>query len=95
MLRAALPTPDAAVIDLKVAFLGTIDIPAGLLTFDAAIYDSYIGYDDYSLSLEGDIAVRVSWGPQPDLLASVGGFHPEYSPPAFLRCRRCGGSRCA
>ena len=85
VLRAALPTPDAAVVDLKVAFLGTVDIEAGLLTFDAAIYDSYIGYGDYSLSIEGDIAVRVSWGQQPDLLASVGGFHPEYSPPAFLK----------
>jgi hypothetical protein len=85
VLRVALPTPDAAVVDLKVAFLGAIDFAAGLLSFDASIYDSFIGYADFKLSLEGDIAVRVSWGRSPDLVASIGGFHPSYTPAAHLR----------
>ncbi len=85
VLRIALPTPDAAVVDLKVAFLGSVDFAAGLLSFDASIYDSYIGYDDVKLSLEGDIAIRISWGAQPDLVATIGGFHPSYRPAAALQ----------
>jgi hypothetical protein len=85
VLRLALPTPDEAVVDIKVAFLGSIDFGAGLLSFDAAIYDSFIGYGDFKLSLEGDIAIRVSWGASPDLVASIGGFHPSYTPAAHLK----------
>ena len=85
VLRLALPDPDAAVVDLKVAFLGSIDLGAALLSFDASIYDSFIGYGDFRLSLEGDIAVRVSWGPSPDVVTSVGGFHPSYVPAAHLK----------
>ena len=68
----------------------------GLLSFDASIYDSFIGYDDFKLSLEGDIAIRICWGSQPDLVASIGGFHPSYTPggepqaagdAAAIRCR--------
>ncbi|MDF1489003.1 alpha/beta hydrolase [Tessaracoccus caeni] len=85
VLRLALPTPSEAVVDLKVAFIGGIDIGAGLLYFDASIYDSFIGYGDFKLSLEGDIAVRFCWGAKPDLVISVGGFHPGYSPAAHLK----------
>ncbi|HYN65697.1 MAG TPA: DUF6603 domain-containing protein, partial [Ornithinibacter sp.] len=85
VLRLALPTPDAAVVDLKVAFIGGIDVASSLLYFDAAIYDSYIGYGDFKLSLEGDIAIRVCWGGTPDLVASIGGFHPAYTPAAHLK----------
>ena len=84
VLQLALPTPDEAVVSIKVAFLGAIDFAEGLLSFDASIYDSYIGYEDFKLSLEGDIAIRISWGAQPDLVASVGGFHPTYKPAAHL-----------
>ncbi|MCI0688951.1 MAG: hypothetical protein L0Y54_17230 [Sporichthyaceae bacterium] len=85
VLRAALPDPKEAVLDLKVAFLGTIDIGAQLLTFDAAIYDSFIGREDFKLELEGDIAVRLSWSDQPDFVTSVGGFHPRYTPASHLK----------
>jgi len=85
VLRLALPTPDLAVVDLKVAFIGGIDIGASLLYFDAAIYDSFIGYEDFKLSLEGDIAIRLCWGATPDLVVSIGGFHPSYTPAANLK----------
>ena len=85
VLRLALPSPDLAVVDLKVAFMGAIDIPASLLSFDASIYDSYVGYEDFKLSLEGDMALRIAWGPQPDFVMSVGGFHPSFRPGAHLR----------
>ncbi len=80
--------PDEAVVDLKVAFLGALDIPGAMLSFDASIYDSFIGYDDFKLSLEGDIAIRVCWGAEPDFVVSVGGFHPTYTPRRTSTCRR-------
>jgi hypothetical protein len=84
VIRAALPTEDEAILDIKVAFLGTIDFEKGLLAFDAVIYDSYIGYNDFKFTLEGSIALRVSWGAQKDFVISVGGFHPQFSPPTYL-----------
>jgi len=85
VLRLALPDPSSAVVDLKVAFLGAIDIPGSMLSFDASIYDSYIGYADFKLRLEGDIAFRICWGATPDFVMTVGGFHPSYRPAAHLR----------
>lgn len=84
VLRAAVPTEDEAIVDIKVNFLGSIDFEKGMLSFDASIYDSYIGYGDFKFSFEGDIALRISWGEKKDFLTSVGGFHPQYSPPAHL-----------
>ena len=84
ILQAALPTAEEAVLSLKVAFLGLIDFEKGLLSFDASIYDSYLGYGDWKFSLEGDIAMRLSVGARPDFINSVGGFHPIYTPPADL-----------
>jgi hypothetical protein len=85
ILQLALPDPDDAVLKLKVAFMGAIDVEASLLSFDASIYDSYIGTEGYKLTIEGDIALRLCWGPQPEFLTSVGGFHPQYHPPAYLQ----------
>ncbi|MGN9778213.1 DUF6603 domain-containing protein [Micromonospora sp. H33] len=85
LLRATLPNPDNPVLNLKVAFLGAIDLGAALLRFDAAIFDSYIGSGDFRVTLDGDLAVRLSWGERPDFVASVGGFHPAYRPASNLR----------
>mgnify|MGYP000367030739 CR=1 FL=1 len=84
VIRAALPTEDEALVQLKVAFLGSIDFGRGLLAFDASIYDSFIGLGPFKISLEGDIAVRLSWGERPEFAITVGGFHPRYTPPAHL-----------
>ena len=85
VLRLALPDPQTAIVDLKVAFLGAVDIPGAMLSFDASIYDSYIGYADFKLRLEGDMALRISWGQTPDFVVTVGGFHPSFSPGSHLR----------
>jgi hypothetical protein len=84
ILQAALPTAEEAVLSLKVAFLGLIDFEKGLISFDASIYDSYLGYGDWKFTLEGDIAMRLSVGARPDFINSVGGFHPIYTPPTDL-----------
>lgn len=67
-------------ITLKVAFAGFIDLEKKYLSFDASIYDSKI----MTYSLSGDMAVRLFWGDRSELLLSVGGFHPSYTPPSFL-----------
>ena len=84
LLEAALPDPDEPVLVIKVAFVGAIDLGASLLRFDASIYDSYIGIGDFKITLDGDIAVRLGWGAQPDFVASIGGFHPAYHPASYL-----------
>lgn len=77
VLKAIFPDADAEIIVIQVAFLGTIDLEAGLLSFDASIYDSKL----VSFTLSGDIAVRLAWGSEPNMLLTVGGFHPSYDPP--------------
>jgi hypothetical protein len=77
VLRVALPTEELALTNIQVNFVGTIDFGKRLLSFDAALFDSRL----LTMTLEGDMAVRFSWGDQPDLLATVGGFHPSYTPP--------------
>jgi hypothetical protein len=80
VIRCILPDPDKSIIRLNVAFAGIIDFDKKLLSFDASIFDSRI----LTITLEGDMALRVSWGDQPDFLVSLGGFHPTYTPAAHL-----------
>src|SRR5262249_33315352 len=85
LLRAAVPSQDAPVVDVKVAFLGTIDFQRSILAFDASVYDSYLGTGAFKVQFEGDIALRMSWGDKKDFVASVGGFHPSYTAPSYLQ----------
>lgn len=48
-----------------------------MLSFDASLYESFI----LTMTIEGDMAVRLKWGDNPDFLISVGGFHPSFNPP--------------
>jgi hypothetical protein len=77
ILRVTLPTQDAPILDLKVAFLGVVDFQKSQLSFDASLLDSHV----VSMTLTGDMAVRVYWGDDSNLLLTVGGFHPAYTPP--------------
>ncbi len=77
VLRIALPEEHIALVNIQVNFLGTIDFGKQMLTFDASLYESYILFSP----LEGDMAVRMKWGDNPTFLISVGGFHPQFTPP--------------
>lgn len=77
VLKVALPTEQTPLVQIQVLFVGTIDFDKKMLTFDASLYESFI----LTMTLEGDMAVRLKWGDQPDFLLSVGGFHPSYTPP--------------
>ncbi|WP_394748065.1 DUF6603 domain-containing protein [Spongiimicrobium salis] len=78
VIKAALPDPEKAVLILQVNFLGIIDFENKELSFDASIFNSRL----LAFTLEGDMALRISWGEQKDFLLSVGGFHPSFTPPA-------------
>lgn len=80
VLKIVLPTEDAAVLRLQVNFVGIIDFDKGYLSFDASIYNSRI----LTFTLEGDMALRISWGATKAFLMSVGGFHPAFRPPQSL-----------
>lgn len=77
VLKIVLPDEAASIIKLQVAFVGTIDFDKKMLTFDASLYDSSV----LTMSLEGDMALRIKWGDNPNFLVSIGGFHPSYTPP--------------
>jgi hypothetical protein len=77
ILKCALPDDDAALLVLQVNFIGILDFEAQLLSFDASLYDSRVLF----LTLEGDMAVRLKWGDNAGFILSVGGFHPQYTPP--------------
>ena len=80
LIKTAIPTDEYALIKINVAFVGVIDFSNGMLSFDAGLFDSRI----VSFTLEGQMALRLSWGEQPDFAIAVGGFHPAYTPPAHL-----------
>lgn len=80
VLRVILPDEKVALVKIQVAFLGIIDFEKQMLSFDASLFDSKI----LTFGLEGDMALRLSWGEKKDFVLSVGGFHPRYNPPAHL-----------
>jgi len=77
VIKMVLPTEEAAILSLKVAFAGTIDFEAKYITFDASIFDSKL----LTFTLEGDMALRIKWGDNSNFLFTLGGFHPDFTPP--------------
>ncbi|HXL91633.1 MAG TPA: DUF6603 domain-containing protein [Streptosporangiaceae bacterium] len=76
-ITATIPDPDFALISLHVQVLGTIDFGLDQLAIDGTIYDSYL----LAYQLSGDMAMRLTWGSNPDFLFSLGGFNPQFHPP--------------
>ncbi len=74
VIKAVLPTEEAALLRLQVNFLGIIDFENKYISFDASLYDSRL----LVFTLTGDMAFRLSWGDQPVFILSVGGFHPAF-----------------
>jgi hypothetical protein len=77
VVRGILPDEKASILRLQVNFLGEIDFERRQLSFDASLFDSKL----LASTLTGDMAVRVYWGAEANLLLTVGGFHPAYQPP--------------
>ncbi len=82
---SALPTKEAAIVVLKVDFVGLIDFDRGAISFDATLAGSRLL--DWPIS--GEMAVRTGWGPSAGLVAAIGGLHPQVSvPPGFPTLQR-------
>jgi hypothetical protein len=77
-LRVALPTPDAAIVDIRADLYGEIT-PDHLLFLVSLTGSNVAGF-----ALAGDFGMLIAWGDNPDLAISAGGFHPQYTPPGEL-----------
>lgn len=77
VLRVALPTADAPLINLQVSFIGAIEFDKDRLWFFASLYDSRIVF----LTIDGEMGLLVAWGDDANFVVSVGGFHPRFAPP--------------
>ncbi|MFB9237865.1 DUF6603 domain-containing protein [Plantactinospora siamensis] len=77
VLRAVLPTAELPLLQLQVAFVGALEFDKQRLWFFAQIFDSRI----LTMPLTGGMGLVVAWGDNPDLVITVGGFHPAFRPP--------------
>jgi len=77
-IEAKLPTPAAALVHINMDALGVLDLTQGELSLDASLYDSKL----ISFTINGDMALRADWSSQREFLLAIGGFHPQFTPPA-------------
>lgn len=77
-IRAIIGLGDSlALLFLRMDVLGIIDFEQQLISIDAALVNSHaLGI----IRLTGGMAFRLSYGNNPYILMSVGGFHPRFDP---------------
>jgi hypothetical protein len=75
LIDAGLPTMDEALVELHIDVLGVMDFGAKTLAIDGSLYDSRV----LIYSVMGDLALRLSWGNNPNLIFSLGGFNPHFN----------------
>ncbi|MEJ2503210.1 MAG: hypothetical protein P8177_07805 [Gemmatimonadota bacterium] len=77
-LRALLPHEDHVLVRLQMDALGVIDWDRDEISIDAVLYDSHI----LTYVLTGEMALRARWSGERTFLLAVGGFNPNFTPPA-------------
>ena len=77
VLKAALPTVDRPLLVIQAQFVGALELDKSRLWFFAKLFDSRV----LTMTVDGGMGVLVAWGDNPDLVITVGGFHPAYRPP--------------
>jgi N-acetylneuraminic acid mutarotase len=77
VLKCALPTEELALLVLQVNFIGAFEPDKQRLWFFAQLFDSRILF----MTIDGGMGLLVAWGDSPDLVLTVGGFHPSFTPP--------------
>lgn len=83
--RLALPRKDKAIIELNLDLIGEIDQDRRRIALDGRLRDSRVA----SFPIEGEMAMRLVGGDEPNFALSIGGFHPDYRPPAdFPKLKR-------
>jgi hypothetical protein len=77
--RAGIENPGGGkpYLQIRLDILGVIDFAQQLIAFDAVLIDSTLLE---ILDLTGGAAFRLSWGSEPYVVLTVGGFHPAYNP---------------
>lgn len=77
VLRVALPADAIALIVLQVNFLGAIEFDKKRFYFFASLYESRVLF----ITIEGEMGVLAAFGADANFVISVGGFHPQFTPP--------------
>ena len=77
VLSVILPDEEAALLQLKVGFIGAYEPDKERAWFFATLYDSRV----LVMTIEGGMGVLIGWGDNPNFVISVGGFHPQFQPP--------------
>lgn len=77
ILKIALPTEDAALIQLQVNFIGAIEFDKSRMWFFATLYESRVLF----MTIEGGMGLLIAWGGDSNFVVSIGGFHPAFNPP--------------
>jgi len=77
VFRVAIPTPEAPLIIIQVAFIGAVEYDKKRLWFFASMFDSRVVF----VTLEGEMGLLVGWGDDASFVVAVGGFHPRFEPP--------------
>ena len=78
-VSALLPDAAAPAVELHMDVAGLADLTAGTLALNAVLRDSHIAG---LITLSGAMALRAELLDRPNMLLSVGGFHPAFNPPA-------------
>jgi hypothetical protein len=90
LIDAGLPTTEAALIELHIDVLGILDFGAKMLSIDGSLYDSRV----LIFSLAGNLALRLSWGDNPNFLFRWEDSTRISAPPGSM-FPKCIGSRSA
>jgi hypothetical protein len=77
VLSLALPDPDDAILELQVNFAGALEFSKSRLYFFASLFDSHLLF----ITIQGEMGLLAAWGGNANVLVSVGGFHPLFTPP--------------
>lgn len=77
-LRAILPSEEKPLVRLQMDALGVLDFSRREASLDATLYDSRL----LEFVLTGDMALRASWGANPNFVLAIGGFNPRFRAPA-------------
>jgi hypothetical protein len=75
LIDAGLPSEDVALIELHIDVFGTVDFGAKTLSIDGSLFNSRV----LIYALAGDLALRLSWGANPNFVFSLGGFNPHFN----------------
>ena len=81
----ALPRKEKAIVELNLDLIGEIDQERQRIALDGRLRDSRVA----SFPIEGEMAMRLVGGGEPNFALAIGGFHPDYRPPAdFPKLKR-------